>query len=61
MDGNQTTVAAILNEWQHLSSKGSFLQSPPISYKKIGPIDSGVREIMDGNEIQDGCHGGHVE
>jgi hypothetical protein len=31
-----------------------------MSHQKIGPVDAGIRQIMDGNQIQDGCHSGHV-
>jgi hypothetical protein len=27
---------------------------------KIGLVDAGVRQIIDGNQIQDGCRSGHV-
>jgi hypothetical protein len=56
-----SAMVAMLNEWRRLSSKGTFHQSLPISHKKIGPVDPGIGEIMDGNEIQDGCHTGHLE
>jgi hypothetical protein len=52
-------VAAILNEQQCWSSKGTF-KSPPISHKKIGQINPGVRQIIDGNQIQDGSRNGHL-
>jgi hypothetical protein len=31
-----------------------------MSHKKIGPVDAGVRQIIDRNQIQDGCHSGHI-
>jgi hypothetical protein len=46
----------ILDEWQSWSSKGTFLQSPPMSHQKIGPVDPGVGQNIDGNRIQDGHH-----
>jgi hypothetical protein len=54
------TVSAILDEWQSWSSKGTFLQSPPISDTKIGSIDPGVCPVIDGNQIQDSSHSGHL-
>jgi hypothetical protein len=36
------------------------IDDPPMSHKKIGPVDAGVRQIIDGNQIKDGCHSGHV-
>jgi hypothetical protein len=54
-------MAAILNERRHWSLKGTFLQSPPISQKKIGPVNTGIRQIIDGNQFQDGGRGGQIE
>jgi hypothetical protein len=54
-------TAAILNERWHWSSEGTFLHSPPISHKKIEPVDRCVCQKIDGNQIQDGCCGGHLE
>jgi hypothetical protein len=54
-------VVAILNEQWCWSLKGTFLQSPSISQKKIGPVNPGVRQIIDGNQFQDGGSGGHIE
>jgi hypothetical protein len=34
--------------------------STPMTQKKIGPVDAGVREIIDGKKIQDGCCSGQV-
>jgi hypothetical protein len=33
----------------------------PNKSQKIGPVNRGVRQIINGNQIQDGCHDGHVE
>jgi hypothetical protein len=44
-------VAAIFDEWQSWSLKGTFLQSPPMSHQKIGPVD----------QIKDGGHLGRAE
>jgi hypothetical protein len=49
-------IVAILDEWQSWSSKGTFPSSPPISHRKIGWIDPGVRRLIDGNQIQDRGH-----
>jgi hypothetical protein len=49
-------MAAILNERRHWSLTGTFLQSLPISHKEIRTVNSGVLQIIDGNQIQDGCH-----
>jgi hypothetical protein len=45
-------MAAILNERWHWSSTGTFLQSPPLTHKNIGPVDSGVRQTIDGSQIK---------
>jgi hypothetical protein len=45
-------MAAILNERWHWSSTGTFLQSPPITHRNIGPVDSSVRQRVDGNQIK---------
>jgi hypothetical protein len=52
MTSKMGAVAATLNERRHLSSKGTFLQSPPITHKQIGPVDPGVGQIIDGNETK---------
>jgi hypothetical protein len=31
-----------------------------MSHEKIGSVNAGVRQIIDGNQIQDGCRSGHV-
>jgi hypothetical protein len=36
------------------------IDDPQIATKKIGPVDTGVRQIIDGNQIQDGCHSSDV-
>jgi hypothetical protein len=36
------------------------IDDPPISHRNIGPVDAGVRQIIDGNQIQDGCRSGHA-
>jgi hypothetical protein len=51
-------VAAILDEQRSRSSKGTFLQSPPISHNTIGPVDQGVGQKIYGNQIQDGGRSG---
>jgi hypothetical protein len=43
-------IAAILNEWWHWSSKGTFLQSPPINQKKSDQsTEAFVRKSMETN------------
>jgi hypothetical protein len=46
-------MAAILNEQRSLT--GTFRQSAAISQEKIGPVDPGVCQIIDRNQIKDGC------
>jgi hypothetical protein len=58
MKSKMGAVAAMLNERQRLSSKGTFL---PISHKKIGPVNPGICQIIDRNQIQDGCRSSHLE
>jgi hypothetical protein len=44
-------VVAILDEWQSWSSKGSFLQllqSLPMRYQNIGPVDTGIGQKTNG-------------
>jgi hypothetical protein len=53
-------VAAMLDERQHWSSKGTFHHSPPMSQEKIGPVDPGVGKKINGNQIQDGDCSGHL-
>jgi hypothetical protein len=43
-------VAAMLDE---RSSKGTFLQLPTMSHQKIRPVDPGVGQKIDRNQIQD--------
>jgi hypothetical protein len=31
----------------------------PMNQKKIGPVDVGVRQVIDENQMQDGCRSGH--
>jgi hypothetical protein len=33
---------------------------PPVTPNN-GPVNEGVRQMIDGNKTQDGCCGGHVE
>jgi hypothetical protein len=51
-------IVAILDKRRRWSSKETFLQSPPMSHQEIGPVDPGVGEKIDGNQIQDGSHSG---
>jgi hypothetical protein len=53
-------VAAMLDEWWPWSSKGTFLQLPPMSHQKIRPVDTGFGEKINGDQIQDGGHSGHL-
>jgi hypothetical protein len=46
----------MLDKRRRWLSKGTFLQSQ----KKIEPVDPGVGEKIDGNQIQDGGHSGHL-
>jgi hypothetical protein len=45
-------------KWNMASERPPILLEPP---KKIGPVNAGVLQIIDGNKIQDGCRSGHVE
>ena len=42
-------------------SKGTFLCSTPTHPAKMDLIRQGVLLEIDGNQFQDGCHGGHIE
>jgi hypothetical protein len=50
-------VAAMLDE---RSSKGTFLQLPPMSHQKIRPVDPCVGQKINGDQIQDGGRSGHL-
>jgi hypothetical protein len=52
-------VVAMLDERRHWSSKGTFLQLPPMSHQKIGPVNTGIGQKIYGNQIQDGGCSGH--
>jgi hypothetical protein len=51
-------IAVMLDE---RSSKGTFLQLCQMSHQKIRPVDPGVSQKINGDEIQDGGHSGHLE
>jgi hypothetical protein len=53
-------VAAMLDQRRRWSSKGIFLQLPPMSHQKIRPVDPGVGQKINGNQIQDGGHSGQL-
>jgi hypothetical protein len=53
-------VAAMLDEQRCWSSKGTFLQLPPMSHQKIGPVDPGIAQKIDGNQMQDGGRSSHL-
>jgi hypothetical protein len=50
----------MLDERPCWSSKGTFLLSPPMSHPKIGPVDPGVGQEINGNQIQDGGCSSHL-
>jgi hypothetical protein len=50
-------VAAMLDEQ---SSRGTFLQLPPMSHLKISPVDSGVGQKISGDQIQDDGRSGYL-
>jgi hypothetical protein len=50
-------LAAMLDE---RSSKGIFLQLPPMSHQKIRPVDPGVGQQINGDQIKDGGRSGHL-
>jgi hypothetical protein len=61
--------AAMLDERRRWSLKETFLQSvieinfppvTPMSHKKIGPVDPGVGQKINGNQIQDGHRSSHL-
>jgi hypothetical protein len=41
-------------------SKGTFLQLPPMSHQKIRPVDPGIGQKINGDQIQDGRRSGHL-
>jgi hypothetical protein len=53
-------IAAILDERRRWSSKGTFHQSPPMSHQKIGPVDPGIGQKINGNHSQDGSRSNHL-
>jgi hypothetical protein len=58
-------IAAMLDERRRWSSKGTFLQSPPMNHQKIIPVKTGIGQKINGNQIdghqiQDGCRSGHL-
>jgi hypothetical protein len=55
----KSKMAATLDERQRWSSKGTFLQSPPMNHQKIRPVDPGVGQKINGNQIQDGGCNSH--
>jgi hypothetical protein len=58
-------IAAILDEWQRWSSKGPFLQSPPMSHQQIGPVNPDNARVRRWSEnrrkpIKDGGRSSHL-
>jgi hypothetical protein len=53
-------VVAMLDERRCWSLNGIFLHSPPMSHQKIRPVDPGVGQKINGNQIQDGGYSGNL-
>jgi hypothetical protein len=54
-------VAAILKIGDRQKSKGTFPYPPPTCTVEMDSIGQGVLPEIDGNQIYDGCRGGHIE
>ena len=53
-------MAAILEKLRHPFSIGFFSYMGPIHPVNFKLIDASVHLLFNGNQIQDGCHGGHI-
>jgi hypothetical protein len=56
----QSKIAGVSAMLDERSSKGTFLQLPPMSHQKIRPVDPGVGQKINGDQIQDGGRSGHL-
>jgi hypothetical protein len=55
------TMAALLKIGERRKSKRTFPYPPPTCTVEMDSIGQGILPEMDGNQIYDGCRGGHIE